>query len=106
MSPIGIPSRPDDWDEKELEDDQNWEDIISQHAIQIWKDHGNIFNMFRKVGYFASKKMLLGYIDIKFKNLDDEEEKSTFVEFLLQVLLKDESSEQVLTYAFDVGLWA
>ena len=29
MSPIGIPSRPDDWDEKELEDDQNWEDIIS-----------------------------------------------------------------------------
>jgi len=62
--------------------------------------------MFRKVGYFASKKMLLGYIDLKFRNLDDEEEKSTFVEFLLQVLLREESSERVLTYAFNVGLWA
>jgi len=29
MSPVGIVPQPDDWSEEDLQEDPNWEDIIS-----------------------------------------------------------------------------
>jgi len=71
----------------------------------MWESNYSPFSILRGLGWYTANKMLTNYVNRRLF-LDSDQEKEAFRDLLVQITMRDKSSEVAITMILEFGAWA
>ena len=106
VSAVGIQPKPETFSVENIAQKQSaTRAFMIRRAGGMWESHYSPFSVLRGMGWYAANKLLTGYVNRRLL-LDSEQEKEAFKNLLVQITMRDKSSEVAITTILEFGAWA
>ena len=105
MSPVGLPSPPEGYDQKKRIEMMKKRGMRFKVAATAWENNWSMWSILRAMGYYGAKNVLGRFVGRRC-NIKNEDEKAAMTEILVQTAMRNKSSEVCITMILMSGALA